>query len=223
MFKYNDFDWKDIYSLECKKPYFTKLMSEIEKRYEEGVVYPEKSQIFRAFELCSYDTVRIVIVGQDPYHGVGQAHGLAFSVPDGVQIPPSLRNILNEVSADLGIPIENSGDLSRWARQGVLLLNTTLTVAEGCAGSHQGLGWEEFTEDIIDIIAQEREHVVFLLWGRHARAVGARIDPNRHLVLESVHPSPLSAHRGAGFFGHHHFSRANEYLKQHGLGEIDWR
>jgi uracil-DNA glycosylase len=183
-------------------------------------VYPPGLQIFAAFDRTPYDKVKVVILGQDPYHGPGQANGLCFSVNDGVPYPPSLLNIFKEVQSDTGAPIPTSGDLGRWADQGVLLLNATLTVAAHQAGSHQGHGWEQFTDAVIRTLAEQREHLVFILWGSYAIKKGAYINRMRHLVLTSPHPSPLSAHRG--FFGNHHFSQANAYLIQHGLTPITW-
>ena len=188
--------------------------------YKSYLIYPPGSQIFNAFNLCPFGKVKVVIIGQDPYHGTGQAHGLCFSVNDGVPFPPSLRNIFKEVNADTGAPIPQSGNLTRWATQGVLLLNATLTVREHSAGSHQRRGWETFTDAVIRIISEQKSKVVFILWGAYAQSKASLIDSSRHLVLRSVHPSPLSAH--AGFFGNHHFSLANDYLVRNGLTSIDW-
>ena len=176
--------------------------------------------MFAAFDACPFDNVKVVILGQDPYHEPGQAHGLCFSVNEGVQFPPSLQNIFKEIESDLGKPVPSNGNLLRWARQGVLLLNATLTVRAHQAGSHQNRGWEAFTDAVIHHLAEEREHIVFILWGAYAQRKGAFIDRTRHLVLQSPHPSPLSAHRG--FFGNHHFSQANQYLTAHGIEPIDW-
>ncbi len=190
------------------------------KEYAAGEVYPPASRIFAAFDACPFPEVKVVILGQDPYHGSGQANGLSFSVNPGVRFPPSLLNIFKEVSADTGAPIPVDGDLSRWARQGVLMLNATLTVAANRAGSHQGHGWEQFTDAVIKRLSDRREHLVFILWGSYAIRKSELIDQSRHLILTSPHPSPLSAHRG--FFGNHHFSRANAYLQAHGATPIVW-
>lgn len=190
------------------------------KEYAAGEVYPPASRIFAAFDACPFPEVKVVILGQDPYHGPGQANGLSFSVNPGVRFPPSLLNIFKEVSADTGAPLPVDGDLSRWARQGVLMLNATLTVAANRAGSHQGHGWEQFTDAVIKRLSDLREHLVFILWGSYAIRKSELIDQSRHLILTSPHPSPLSAHRG--FFGNHHFSRANAYLQAHGATPIVW-
>lgn len=190
------------------------------KEYQQTTVYPPGRLIFNAFNLCPFDKVKVVIIGQDPYHGPGQAHGLCFSVNDGVAFPPSLQNIFKEIHDDLGMPIPASGNLTRWAEQGVLLLNATLTVRAHQAGSHQRRGWEEFTDAAIRVLAEQKEHLVFILWGAYAQKKGAFIDRNKHLVLTSVHPSPLSAYNG--FFGNKHFSRTNEYLVAHGETPINW-
>lgn len=190
------------------------------KEYAAGEVYPPASRIFAAFDACPFPEVKVVILGQDPYHGPGQANGLSFSVNPGVRFPPSLLNIFKEVSADTGAPMPVDGDLSRWARQGVLMLNATLTVAANRAGSHQGHGWEQFTDAVIKRLSDRREHLVFILWGSYAIRKSELIDQSRHLILTSPHPSPLSAHRG--FFGNHHFSRANAYLQAHGATPIVW-
>lgn len=190
------------------------------KEYAAGEVYPPASRIFAAFDACPFPEVKVVILGQDPYHGPRQANGLSFSVNPGVRFPPSLLNIFKEVSADTGAPLPVDGDLSRWARQGVLMLNATLTVAANRAGSHQGHGWEQFTDAVIKRLSDRREHLVFILWGSYAIRKSELIDQSRHLILTSPHPSPLSAHRG--FFGNHHFSRANAYLQAHGATPIVW-
>ena len=190
------------------------------KEYAAGEVYPPASRIFAAFDACPFPEVKVVILGQDPYHGPGQANGLSFSVNPGVRFPPSLLNIFKEVSADTGAPMPVDGDLSRWARQGVLMLNATLTVAANRAGSHQGHGWEQFTDAVIKRLSDRREHLVFILWGSYAIRKSELIDQSRHMILTSPHPSPLSAHRG--FFGNHHFSRANAYLQAHGATPIVW-
>lgn len=212
--------WKRHLMPEFDKPYFVNLTNFVRDEYRTKTVYPPARLIFNAFDQCPFDEVEVVIVGQDPYHEPGQAHGLCFSVNDGVEIPPSLQNIYKEIHDDLGKPIPHSGNLERWARQGVLLLNATLTVQAHRAGSHQGKGWEEFTDAAIRHLANERENLVFILWGAYAQKKGENIDTNRHLVLKSPHPSPLSAHRG--FFGNKHFSKANEYLIAHGKKPIDW-
>lgn len=217
-----DQSWKEALAETFEQPYFKGLTEFVKGEYQNGVVYPPPKNIFRAFDLCPFDHVNVVILGQDPYHGDGQANGLCFAVEDGVRLPPSLQNIFKEIESDLGAPVQNrSGDLSRWAKQGVLLLNATLTVRAHAAGSHQGKGWEEFTDSVIQALASKREGVVFLLWGNYAKAKGAHIDRKKNLVLESAHPSPLSAHNG--FFGNKHFSTTNAYLAEHGKLPIDWR
>ena len=212
--------WKQHLMPEFDKPYFVNLTNFVRDQYRTKTIYPPAKLIFNAFDQCPFDEVEVVIVGQDPYHEPRQAHGLCFSVNDGVEIPPSLQNIYKEIHDDLGKPIPRSGNLERWARQGVLLLNATLTVQAHRAGSHQGKGWEEFTDAVIRQLANERENLVFILWGAYAQRKGENIDTNRHLILKSPHPSPLSAHRG--FFGNKHFSKANEYLVAHGKKPIDW-
>lgn len=212
--------WKDLLQEEFCKPYFVQLAEFVRAEYKSNRIYPPGSQIFNAFNLCPFDKVKVVIIGQDPYHGPGQAHGLCFSVNDGVQFPPSLRNIFKEVNDDIGSPIPQSGNLTRWATQGVLLLNATLTVREHSAGSHQRRGWETFTDAVIRIISEQKSNVVFILWGAYAQSKAVLIDSSRHLVLRSVHPSPLSAY--AGFFGNHHFSLTNDYLVRNGMTSIDW-
>lgn len=212
--------WKPLLKEEFEKPYFSTLVDFVKKEYQSQTIYPKGSEIFNAFDLCPFDNVKVVILGQDPYHGPGQAHGLCFSVRDGVDFPPSLRNIFKEINQDTGNPIPNNGDLTRWAEQGVLLLNATLTVRAHMAGSHQKKGWETFTDETIRLISEKKENVVFLLWGAYAQQKIALIDQSKHLVLQSVHPSPLSASRG--FFGNHHFSKANEYLLAHGKEPIVW-
>lgn len=212
--------WKQQLQEEFDKPYFEELTRYVRSEYASGTVYPPGQQIFAAFDACPFEQVRVVILGQDPYHEPGQAHGLCFSVNDGVQFPPSLQNIFKEIESDLGVPVPHSGNLTRWARQGVLLLNATLTVRAHQAGSHQNRGWETFTDAVIRCLASRREHVVFILWGAYAQRKGAFIDRSRHLVLQSPHPSPLSAYRG--FFGNRHFSRANHYLVEHGYLPIQW-
>lgn len=213
--------WKERLSGEFEKGYFAELTDFVKNEYRTSIVYPAPKNIFRAFDLCPFDKVKVVILGQDPYHGEGQANGLCFAVNDGTALPPSLQNIFKEIESDLGQPlVHRSGDLSRWAKQGVLLLNATLTVRAHLAGSHQGKGWEQFTDAVIRALADERAGLVFMLWGNYAKAKGAHIDRARHLVLEAPHPSPLSAH--AGFFGCKHFSKANAYLVAHGQAPIDW-
>lgn len=212
--------WKQRLAAEFEKDYFIKLTEFVRSEYMRTTIYPPAKLIFNAFDHCPFDKVKVVIIGQDPYHGPGQAHGLSFSVNEGVPNPPSLQNIFKEIQSDLGTPIPPNGDLTRWANQGVLLLNATLTVQAHQAGSHQRRGWETFTDAAIRILAEEREHIVFILWGAYAQKKGAFIDRNKHLVLTSAHPSPLSAYNG--FFGNKHFSRANEYLKMHGETGIDW-
>ena len=213
--------WKKALAPEFEKDYFVRLTDFVRQEYQQTTVYPPGRLIFNAFNLCPFDKVKVVIIGQDPYHGPGQAHGLCFSVNDGVAFPPSLQNIFKEIHDDLGMPIPTSGNLTRWAEQGVLLLNATLTVRAHQAGSHQNKGWETFTDAVIKIISEKKENLVFFLWGSYAQRKGAFIDTQRHLVLKSVHPSPLSANRG-GWFGNHQFSQANAYLKSHGLKEIEW-
>ncbi len=213
--------WKRQLQGEFEKPYFQKLTDSVRREYMAGTCYPPGRQIFNAFGLCPFEQVKVVIIGQDPYHEPGQAHGLSFSVQEGVVFPPSLLNIFKEIEADLGTPVPASGDLSRWARQGVLLLNATLTVRAHFANSHATLGWQEFTDAAIRALASKREHLVYMLWGGFARSKAYMIDKQKNLVLESVHPSPLSANRG-GWFGQHQFSRCNQYLQQHGLEPIQW-
>jgi uracil-DNA glycosylase len=212
--------WEKHLHGEFEKDYFARLTQFVRQEYATATVYPPGKLIFNAFDLCPFDRVKVVIIGQDPYHGPGQAHGLCFSVNEGVPFPPSLRNIFKEIHDDLGTPIPQSGDLTRWAEQGVLMLNATLTVRAGQAGSHQRQGWEEFTDAAIRVLATERTHLVFILWGAYAQKKGAFIDRTRHLVLASAHPSPLSAYNG--FFGNKHFSRANAYLVEHGETPIQW-
>ncbi len=214
--------WKEALQDEFSKEYFEKLTSFVKEEYRKGAVYPAPKNIFRAFDLCPFSAVKVVVLGQDPYHGPGQANGLCFAVGKDVPLPPSLQNIFKELESDLGKPLEHrTGDLERWAKQGVLLLNATLTVRAREAGSHQEEGWEHFTDAVIRALSDRREHLVFMLWGNYAKAKGAHIDRSKHLVLEAAHPSPFSAH--SGFFGCKHFSRANAYLKEHGEDPIDWR
>lgn len=212
--------WAERLQEEFEKPYFNTLVEFVRTEYSNNIIYPPAKQIFNAFNFCPFNTTKVVIVGQDPYHEPQQAHGLCFSVADGITIPPSLVNIYKEIKNDLGIEIPSSGNLERWAKQGVLLLNATLTVQAHLAGSHQRKGWEQFTDTVIQKLAEEQENIVFLLWGAYAQKKGENIDANRHLVLRSPHPSPLSAHRG--FFGNQHFSQTNEYLIAHGKPPINW-
>lgn len=216
-----DNSWREHIGAEFEKPYFSALTDFVRHEYTTTTCYPPGSLIFNAFNLCPFDRVKVVIIGQDPYHEPGQAQGLSFSVPEGVPFPPSLQNILKEIQLDLGKPMPPTGDLTRWAEQGVLLLNATLTVRAHQAASHQRHGWEQFTDAAIRALNTERENLVFILWGGYARSKAQLIDRSRHLVLESVHPSPLSANRG-GWFGNHHFSQCNAYLREHGEQEIDW-
>jgi uracil-DNA glycosylase len=212
--------WNKILGDEFKKPYFQALLLEIQELYLTNTIFPAPQNVFNAFSLCPFDQVKVVILGQDPYHGAGQAQGLAFSVPDTVKIPPSLKNIYKEIQTDLGIAIPQSGNLEHWTKQGVFLLNTTLTVEEGKPNSHHGLGWETFTDSVIKNISNRKEHVVFLLWGNAARSKAALIDKTKHLVLEAPHPSPFSARNG--FFRCKHFSKTNHYLEMHHTHPIVW-
>ena len=212
--------WKQVLSDEWNKDYFIKLTDFVRNEYATGQVFPPGKEIFAAFDATPFDNVKVVIIGQDPYHDVNQANGLCFSVRDGIPFPPSLLNIFKEIQDDLGTPIPQSGDLSRWAKQGVLLLNSTLTVRAHSAGSHQNKGWEQFTDEVILQLAQQKENLVFILWGSYAIKKGAFINRMKHLVLTSPHPSPLSAYRG--FFGNKHFSQANDYLIKHGKTPITW-
>ena len=212
--------WERVLQHEFDQDYFKELSETVRHAYVSEQIFPPPKLVFNAFEHCPFDRVKVVILGQDPYHGPGQAMGLSFSVPDKMRVPPSLQNIYKEIKTDLGKDIPASGNLERWADQGVLLLNATLTVQAGLAGSHQGLGWERFTDAVIQKISDEKEHVVFLLWGAYARSKRSLIDTKKHLILEAPHPSPLSAHRG--FFGSKHFSQCNTYLSEHGRTPIDW-
>lgn len=212
--------WKEVLKDEFEKDYFVKLTSFVRQEYKEKTIYPKASNVFNAFNLCPFNEVKVIILGQDPYHEPNQAHGLCFSVLEPTPSPPSLKNIFKEINLDLGIEPLESGDLTRWASQGVLLLNATLTVEAHKAGSHQGKGWEEFTDRVIFNLANRKSGLVFLLWGSYAQKKGEFIDQTKHLVLKSVHPSPLSAHRG--FFGNHHFSQTNSYLTQQGKQPINW-
>ncbi len=213
-------DWSEVLKEQTKAAYFIELEQRIKVKYTSELVYPPENEIFNAFELCSFANTKVVVLGQDPYHGIGQAHGLSFSVRMGVPFPPSLRNIFKELKQDLSVQVPFSGDLSPWAKQGVLLMNATLTVKAGTAGAHQGLGWETFTDSVMERLSEEKENLVFLLWGSFAQKKEALIDTSKHLVLKSAHPSPLSAYRG--FFGNKHFSKTNEYLAQVGLPTIKW-
>lgn len=227
-FSYNDGmeiplekSWKKVLHDELASEYFRTLTESVAEAYlGDTPVYPPQKSLFEAFALCPFNNVKVVILGQDPYHGDGQAHGLSFSVEDGVRIPPSLKNIYKEIHDDLGVPIPISGNLEHWATQGVLLLNATLTVGAGKPASHQGLGWEQFTDAVLEKISSEKEHVVFLLWGKSAQLKASKIDVTKHLVLTAPHPSPFSAH--TGFFGCKHFSKTNAYLVAHHLSPIEW-
>lgn len=213
--------WKQALQEEFGKAYFAALRAFVKEEYTHAVVYPAPKNIFRALELTPFDTVKVVILGQDPYHGAGQANGLCFAVGEGVALPPSLQNIFKEIESDLGEKVTHrSGDLERWAKQGVLLLNATLTVRAKSAGSHQGRGWEAFTDAVIRKLSEEKEGLVFILWGNYAKAKGAHIDRTKHCVIESAHPSPFSAY--SGFFGSKPFSKTNEYLAEKGKAPIDW-
>jgi uracil-DNA glycosylase len=212
--------WKNVLQAEFDKPYFAELAEFVRGEYRTKKIFPPASLIFNAFDQCSFDEVKVVILGQDPYHGDGQANGLCFSVNDGVRFPPSLVNIFKEIESELGKPAPASGNLTRWAQQGVLLLNATLTVQAHQAGSHQGRGWEQFTDTVIRTLAEQRENLVFILWGAYAQSKAGFVDANRHLVLQSAHPSPFSVYRG--FFGNNHFIKTNNYLKEKGLKEIEW-
>ncbi|MDY3848085.1 MAG: uracil-DNA glycosylase [Prevotella sp.] len=213
--------WRRELCGEFDKQYFIDLTAFVRQEYNQGTCYPPGRLIFNAFNLCPFDKVKVVIIGQDPYHEPGQAHGLSFSVCDGVAFPPSLQNIFKEIQQDLGKPMPMTGNLTRWAEQGVLMLNATLTVRAHHAASHQRRGWEQFTDAAIKALSLHREHIVFILWGGYARSKASLIDGSRHLILQSVHPSPLSANRG-GWFGNHHFSRCNAYLEENGITPIDW-
>ena len=212
--------WKAALMDQFQSPYFSALKEFLVEEKKKHTIYPPGPLIFNAFNRTPFDSVKVVILGQDPYHGKGQAHGLCFSVPQGIQKPPSLVNIFKELNTDLGLPVPESGNLEKWTDQGVLLINATLTVRDSQAGSHQKRGWESFTNRVIEMVSQEKSGVVFLLWGRFAQAKESLIDRNKHLVLKAAHPSPLSAYNG--FYGCKHFSLTNEYLKQSGKTEIDW-
>jgi len=215
-----DPSWKAVLKEEFDKEYFEKLIGFVKREFAAKKVYPEGKNIFRAFELCPFDSVEVVILGQDPYHGPRQANGLCFSVNDGIPLPPSLQNIYKEIEDDLGVQMPKTGNLDNWSRQGVFLLNATLTVQANKAGSHQHQGWEEFTDAVVKIISEKKEHVVFLLWGKYAQEKGKVIDRSKHFVLSAPHPSPFSTY--SGFFGCKHFSKTNEYLKSVGKKPIDW-
>ncbi len=212
--------WKNRLQPQFEKPYFQNLIRFVKDEYATHTVFPPGGKIFQAFDACPFDQVKVVLLGQDPYHGPGQAHGLAFSVNDGIPPPPSLINIFKEIKSDLGKPVPKSGNLTRWAEQGVLLLNATLTVRANSPGSHQKKGWEEFTDAAIQALSDQKENLVFMLWGAYAQKKGAIINPEKHLVLKAAHPSPFAADKG--FFGCRHFSKANAYLKERGLPEIEW-
>ena len=213
--------WKQHIGAEFEKPYFGQLVNFVRQEYSTTACYPPGREIFNAFNLCPFDRVKVVIIGQDPYHEPGQAEGLCFSVKDGVMMPPSLINIFKEINDDLGAEMPRSGSLRRWAEQGVLLLNATLTVRAHQAGSHQRRGWEEFTDAVIQLVARDKQHVVYMLWGGFAKTKARFVNPSDNLILQSAHPSPLSANRG-GWFGNHHFSRCNQYLQQTGQEPIQW-
>lgn len=213
-------DWKQILQTEFDKPYFATLTDFVRAEYATHQIFPRGANIFRAFDKCPFEKLKVVIIGQDPYHGEGQANGLCFSVNDGVAFPPSLKNIFTEVSSDMGVPVPTSGNLDRWAEQGVLLLNAVLTVRAHEAASHAGRGWEQFTDAVVRAIAERKQGVVYMLWGSYAQRKGAIADPSRNLILKAVHPSPLSVYRG--FFGSRHFSQANTYLAAQGLEPIVW-
>lgn len=212
--------WREALRDEFEAPYFLELKKFLQEEVKTRRIFPPGAQIFSAFNFTPLTAVKVVILGQDPYHGPGQAHGLCFSVPEGIGLPPSLLNIYKELENDLEIPIPETGNLEKWAKQGVLLLNATLTVRSGDAGSHQGKGWETFTDNVIKTVSDLRAGVIFLLWGKYAQNKEALIDTNKHFILKAPHPSPLSAHRG--FFGSQHFSKTNDLLTQNGLGSIDW-
>ncbi len=212
--------WKNVLKSEFEKDYFKSLAEFVRREYQTKQIYPPAKLIFNAFDECPFDQVKVVILGQDPYHGYGEAHGLCFSVPDNVKTPPSLMNIFKEIEQSLGIKIPTNGNLTRWAKQGVLLLNATLTVEANKAGSHQNRGWEEFTDAVVRLIAEKKSNVVFMLWGAYAQKKASFVDKNKHLLLKSVHPSPLAAYRG--FFGNNHFVKANKYLEKNDIAPIQW-
>ncbi len=212
--------WKELLKDEFEKDYFKTLANFVRQEYKTKTIYPPGKDIFKAFDLCPVDNVKVIIIGQDPYHGKGQAHGLCFSVKDGIKIPPSLRNIYKELNDDTGKSIPETGNIEHWAKQGVLMLNATLTVRAGQAGSHQGKGWETFTDAVIKKISEKKSNLVFILWGAYAQKKGQVINPEKHYILKSAHPSPFSAHNG--FFGNRHFSKTNKFLKSKGFEEIKW-
>ena len=212
--------WYEVLKQEFEEPYFYEIKSFLIQEKRQYIVYPPSQLIFNAFNLTPFDKVKVVILGQDPYHNVGQAHGLAFSVPNGIMPPPSLKNIFKELQSDIGMPIPTNGNLESWAREGVLLLNSCLTVRANNPASHQGIGWQRFTDAAINALSEKKEHIVFLLWGNYAIAKEKLIDTRKHLVLKTVHPSPLSANRG--FFGCRHFSQTNTYLSSNGISPIKW-
>ncbi|MCR5108882.1 MAG: uracil-DNA glycosylase [Lachnospiraceae bacterium] len=214
-------DWKEALNPEFSKPYYKKLYDTLKKEYKTQVIYPDTKDLFNAFDLTPLSEVKVVIIGQDPYHEPGQAHGLCFSVRDGVDIPPSLKNIYKELNDDLGLKVPNNGNLTKWARQGVLLLNNVLTVRAHRAYSHKDIGWEQFTDAVIEVLNKTDRPIVFMLWGKPAQTKGEKLNNRNHLILKAPHPSPLSAHRG--FLGCRHFSRANEFLAEKGLTPIDWQ
>ena len=216
-----DASWKEVLMNEFEKDYFKKLTDFVQNEYNTKTIYPPQSEIFSAFDFTPFENVKVVILGQDPYHGEGQANGLSFSVADGIKLPPSLRNIYKELKDDVGIEISTSGNLESWAKQGVLLLNATLTVEATKAGSHQKKGWETFTDAVIQKLSDQKENLVFILWGAYAQKKGAKIDRNKHFVIESAHPSPLGAYRG--FWGSKPFSTTNQFLKSKNITEIDWQ
>ena len=216
-----DSSWKRELEDTFNEPYFKDLVNFVRKEYSSFICYPPGNYIFSALDNCSLDDLKLVIIGQDPYHGKGQAHGYCFSVPEGIKIPPSLVNIFKEIEDDLGILSPNNGDLTRWSKQGVLLLNSTLTVRENSAGSHQNKGWENFTDKIIQTISSKKNNIVFMLWGNYAKSKSSLINQDKHLILKSGHPSPLSANKGL-WFGNKHFSKANNYLKSNNIPEIIW-
>lgn len=213
--------WGKVLAEEFEKPYFIELVTFVKSEYQSKSIYPSQTDVFRAFELCLFDNVKVVLLGQDPYHGPKQANGLSFAVHENIPSPPSLKNIFKEIESDLNIATEKNGDLTRWAKQGVLLLNTTLTVQAHTPGSHQKKGWERFTDAVIQKISDEKERVVFILWGNYAKQKGIYIDRTKHCVIESSHPSPFSAYNG--FFGSKPFSKANQYLKKYNINQIDWK
>ncbi|MDM1070980.1 uracil-DNA glycosylase [Empedobacter brevis] len=216
-----DASWKEVLKNEFEKDYFKNLTEFVRNEYKTKIIYPPASKIFSAFDNTPFDQVKVVLIGQDPYHGAGQANGLSFSVADGVKLPPSLRNIYKEMNDDLGIGISTSGNLESWAKQGVLMLNATLTVEASNAGSHQNRGWEEFTDAAIEALSNQKENLVFILWGAYAQKKGAKINRSKHFVIESAHPSPFAAHRG--FFESKPFSKTNAFLKSKNLQEINWK